>query len=174
MKLIIGLGNPGKEYENTRHNVGFMALDRLAEFFGAKYLPNKKFNAAVAEAKSGRKKIILAKPLTFMNEAGRPVRALADFYKIKASDIAVVHDDKDISAGEFKFQSNRSSAGHKGVQSVIDRLKIQNFIRLRIGIKPARDIRNTADFVLGKITKTEKKILDDAIGRALQTLKNEL
>jgi len=174
MKLIVGLGNPGKEYDNTRHNVGFMALDKLASFFDAVFTTAKKFNAEIAEVKNGRKKIILAKPLTFMNETGRAVRAIADFYKIKPSDIVVVHDDKDITVGEFKLQTNRSSAGHRGAQSVIDRLKTQKFDRLRIGIKPARDIRNTADFVLGRITKPENKVIMEAISRALEALKNEL
>lgn len=174
MKLIVGLGNPGAEYALTRHNVGFVAVDILAENLGASFSVNKKFNAEISEAKNGRKKIILAKPRTFMNESGKSVRAIANFYKIKSSDIIVLHDDKDIGLGEYKIQLNRSSAGHNGVQSVIDHLGTQNFYRLRIGIRPKKEISDTSDFVLGKISKNEKTLLDGITRDAVEKISDML
>ncbi|MCX6781537.1 MAG: aminoacyl-tRNA hydrolase [Candidatus Magasanikbacteria bacterium] len=174
MKLVVGLGNPGVEYSDTRHNVGFIAANMMAGKFGVSFSNNKKFNAEIAEAKIGRKKIILAKPLTFMNESGKSVQAIINFFKIKPSDIIVAHDDKDIALGEYKIQFNRSSAGHNGVQSIIDHLGTQNFFRLRLGIKPLKQISDTADYVLGKISKNEKQKLDeilpDATDKLLQSL----
>jgi peptidyl-tRNA hydrolase, PTH1 family len=159
MKLIVGLGNPGPEYSATRHNAGFLAVDIIAEKTGAIFKLNKKFSAEIAEAKTGRKKIILAKPQTYMNESGKSVGAIAAFYKIKSTDVIVIHDDKDIALGIYKIQQNRSSAGHNGVQSIIDHMGTQDFLRLRLGIKPERQISDTADFVLGRLSKSEKNIL---------------
>lgn len=174
MKLIVGLGNPGSEYSATRHNVGFLAVEVLAQKSDAVFSMNKKFSAEIAEMKKGRKKIILAKPQTYMNDSGISVRAIAYFYKIKPSDIIVLHDDKDINLGEYKIQLNRSAAGHNGVQSIINHLGTQNFYRLRIGIKPKKQISDTADFVLGKISKTESvllnKIVEEATEKIFETL----
>ncbi|MFA5127849.1 MAG: aminoacyl-tRNA hydrolase [Patescibacteria group bacterium] len=170
MKLIIGLGNPGKEYVNTRHNAGFMALDYLADKLGASFTKNNKFNAEIAESKLGQEKAILAKPLTFMNESGRAVRAICDFYKISPSDVLVIHDDKDITLGESKTQTNRTSAGHNGVESIIGHLGTQEFTRLRLGIKSPTDIMDTADFVLGKFTTEEKNILVEVIKKEIEKI----
>jgi len=160
MKLIVGLGNPGSEYTNTRHNAGFLAIDRIADKTSAIFSANKKFFAEIAEVKLGRKKLILLKPQTFMNESGKSVQAAAVFYKISPADIVIIHDDKDIALGEYRIQQNRSSAGHNGVQSIIERLGSQNFTRLRLGIKPEKQIADTADFVLGRLTKDEKTNLE--------------
>ena len=142
MKLIIGLGNPGEEYENTRHCVGFVAVDEIAKKEGAKFSFEKKFNAEVVKSRfngSPRgealrgKPVILAKPFTFVNKSGEAVRKLKLFYKIKPADIVVIHDDLDIEFGNFKLSFAKHSGGHRGVQSVIDGLKTDKFWRLRIG-----------------------------------------
>lgn len=170
MKLIIGLGNPGKEYAGTRHNAGFMAIDFLAAKLGASFSLNKKFNAEIGESKIGREKIILAKPQTFMNESGRAAQAICDFYKISPQDILVIHDDKDIALGISKTQTDRTSAGHNGVQSIIEHFGTQNFTRLRLGVKSPTDIADTADFVLAKFSNEEKKILMEVIEKEIEKI----
>ena len=129
IKLIIGLGNPGKEYDRTRHNAGFLFIDALE---------SKNFPPTEDVPKGQKnKKIILAKSESFMNESGKAVAAAIKFYKLKPENILVAHDDIDILWGTFKFSFGRSSAGHKGVESIIKALKSKNFWRIRIGIQPA-------------------------------------
>lgn len=157
MKLIVGLGNPGKEYKDTRHNAGYLFIDKLAD-----------------EVIS--KKIILLKPKTFMNNSGTAVRAKVDFYKLSPADLIVAHDDKDLLLGEYKIQTNRSAAGHNGVQSIINHLGTQNFTRVRIGIAPEdkQTMGDTADFVLNRFTKKEKEILEKALAKAIEKIKKIL
>ncbi|MEK7153954.1 MAG: aminoacyl-tRNA hydrolase, partial [Patescibacteria group bacterium] len=133
MRLIIGLGNPGEEYENSRHCVGFVAVDEIAKKEGAKFSFEKKFNAEVTKSRFNDKPVILAKPFTFVNKSGEAVRKLKLFYKIKPADVIVIHDDLDIEFGSFKLSFAKHSGGHRGVQSVIDGLKTDKFWRLRIG-----------------------------------------
>ena len=133
MKLIIGLGNPGEEYKDARHNVGFMAVDALAKKEGSKFSFEKKFNAEVAKSRFNDKPAILTRPFTFVNKSGEAARKLKLFYKIKPADIIVIHDDLDIEFGSFKLSFAKHSGGHRGVQSVIDGLKTDKFWRLRIG-----------------------------------------
>ncbi len=152
IKLIVGLGNPGKEYENTRHNIGFIFVDKLSE-----------------QAKT---EFIVEKPQTFMNNSGTEVLALSKINKIKPENILIVHDDIDISWGNFKFSFGRSSAGHKGIESIIKALKTKNFWRLRIGIQPIRQAQGKptlkkhipADkIILKKFTPAELKTLNQTI-----------
>lgn len=169
MKLIVGLGNPGKQYEKTRHNVGFMTLDKIASDF--KFV--KKFNAEIAVRERAAVicgETILAKPQTFMNLSGQSVRAIISFYKINTKDLIVVHDDLDIQLGEFKIQKNRSSAGHNGAQSIIDLLGTKDFTRIRIGIKNERPNIVTEKFVLEKFSKEEMEIIDEIIKKVSDTL----
>lgn len=174
MKLIIGLGNPGEEYVKTRHNAGFMFVDGLIKKLKLDPLVyEKKFNAGVSKTSINNKKVILAKPQTFMNNSGAAVRALADFYKISPKNVILVHDDKDIPLGEYRSQANRSSAGHKGVESVIERLGTQDFHRFRLGIAPKTKTRvgDTADFVIGKFTPKNLSQLEEAINLSIEELK---
>ena len=159
IKLIIGLGNPGKEYENTRHNMGFLFIDILENNFI-------------------NKKIILAKTQAFMNKSGASVLSLMKSNKIKPENLLIVHDDIDILWCNFKFSFGRSSAGHKGVESIIKSLKTKNFWRLRIGIQPIQNtkykIQNTrmrADkIILKKFTPNDLKELDKTIKKAISEL----
>lgn len=132
MKLIVGLGNPGKEYINTRHNIGFKILDTFNGFpdYQLSFNKEKKFHGEIAKNQN----IILLKPTTFMNNSGEAVRAVTDYFKIKSEDILIIHDDLDINFGNIKIQQGRSAAGHNGVSSIISHLGYNNFWRLRFGV----------------------------------------
>lgn len=154
MIIIVGLGNPGRKYKKTRHNIGFLIIDELKSFDFAQ-----------------DKDVILLKPQTFMNQSGKEVKAVMN--KNKISDLIVVHDDIDLPFNEIRISKNISSAGHKGVQSIIDELGTQDFTRIRIGINPGHKV-DTEKFVLEKFTKEEKKKLKDIIKKAIKEIKTEL
>ena len=178
IKLIIGLGNPDKEYQNTRHNVGFMFLDYLAKKIDANdFAEDKKSNALISKSKIDKTSVMLVKPLCYVNKSGEVVSKLAKFYKVKSADIIVVQDDLDIEFGNFKLSLGKNSGGHKGVESVIRALKTKNFWRLRIGtavraLDKAREQSDkkrdafVMDFVLSKFSKKEneeiKKLFKEA------------
>lgn len=167
MKLIVGLGNPGKEYENTRHNIGFAVIGswKLEAGSFSDWKINKKFNAEISEGKIGNEKIILLRPQTFMNNSGQAVAAAAHFYKIKPADILTIHDDIDLPLGKIRIKKDGSSGGHRGVESIITALGAENFVRLKIGVGPkTRPPRfDAANFVLKKFGKTEDKNLAEVI-----------
>lgn len=157
MKIIFGLGNPGKEYENTRHNTGFFVLDKIREKYNfPEFEFNKKFNAEISK----NNEFILVKPQTFMNLSGAAVKNILDFYKLTADNITVIHDDIDLPIGKYKIAVDSSSAGHNGVQNIIEALGTQKFRRIRIGIKPECDIKDASDFVLQKFTPEEIEIIE--------------
>ena len=172
MKIIIGLGNPGKEYELTRHNFGFMVLDRLAELNGVKFKLEKKFEAEIAEIESAGEKTILVKPQTFMNSSGKAVLSVLNFYKIAMPDLLLVYDDKDLEFGTIKT-TGKSSAGHKGVESIINLLKTNNIKRIRLGINNNLNIP-TEGFVLQKFTQKEIINMDSVIIEAIGLILNKL
>jgi len=170
MKLIVGLGNPGKQYVKTRHNIGFMVLDALREKLNAPHWElSKKFNAEICGIEKATQKIILAKPMTFMNESGQTVHLITHFYKMKEGDLIVVHDDKDIKLGYIKIQTGHSSAGHNGVQSIIDHLGTQKFTRVRIGVasENPKKMLDTGDFVLGRFGLLERKKVEEVIKKSV-------
>jgi len=195
MQIIIGLGNPGEKYINTRHNVGFMFLDTIKKDFSfPEFEFNKKFNAAISVSSnslllysgeaclSGRQggrrpdegKIILLKPQTFMNNSGQSVQAILDFYKLTPENILVVHDDLDIELGKYKLVEDSRAAGHNGVQNIIDQLATQKFKRIRIGIKPAEPPHDTADFVMKDFSKEEKEIVGKVFWEVAKEIKSIL
>lgn len=168
MLLIIALGNPGKEYQATRHNTGFMVADEILKKEHLSLRRLAKFNAEVVDFKIGRKKIILAKPLTYMNRSGDAAGALLNFYKLKPEQLVVVHDDKDIPLGAIRVQKNRGAAGHNGVASIIEKLSTKNFTRVRVGIAPAdKKLEVISYFVLQKFTKSELSALNEGIKNAI-------
>jgi len=175
MKLIIGLGNPGLDYSKTRHNLGFRALNELisrisTDKFGI-WKEEKKFQALIAESVLNKEKILLAKPLCFMNNSGQTVKKIADYFKIPCHDILVVHDDIDLPLGEVRLQKSRGSAGHKGVQSIIDHLKTKDFLRVRIGIAPEnKEQINAEDYVLQNFTLQELESVKIAIKKAAELI----
>lgn len=176
MKLIIGLGNPGKKYENTRHNAGFILLDEIQKTLSfPEFKLDKKFNAEISEKNIDGEKTILVKPQTFMNLSGQSVRALMDFYKLSPADITVAHDDLDIRIGEWKISEDSRAAGHNGVQSVFDHLGTQAIKRIRIGVEKAggrtERIEPGIDFVLKDFTKEESERLEATISEIIKELK---
>jgi PTH1 family peptidyl-tRNA hydrolase len=174
MKLIVGLGNPGTKFERTRHNLGFRVINQLAQEIGiGNWKEETKFNALIAQGSFNDQKITLAKPKTFMNNSGLAVQAIANYYKIPIEEILIVHDDIDLLLGEIKIQKGRGSAGHKGVQSIINHLGTKDFIRIRIGIKPENNKLleiETEKFVLQKFTLQEEKIIQETIKKAAALL----
>lgn len=154
MKLIIGLGNPGKQFQNTRHNIGFDALEFIRQYFK---LPKFKLDKKLKSAITKNKNIILAKPQTFMNTSGQAVSAIKKYYKIKLSDIIVIRDDVDIPIGKIKSKKSSSGAGHKGIQSIIQHLKSNNFWQIKIGVanEMIRTKIPTEKFVLQKFSKED-------------------
>jgi PTH1 family peptidyl-tRNA hydrolase len=171
MVLIIGLGNPEEKYSDTRHNVGF----KVVELFSNKnnfsdFRLEKKFNAKISEGLFNNEKLILAKPLTYMNRSGKSVKSLMFFFKEKRLQTIIVHDEIDLPLGKIKISKNRGTAGHKGIESIVAELKSKNFIRLRIGIAPTKRKKPAEVFVLERFSKNEKKILDDAISRSIQAI----
>lgn len=177
MKLVVGLGNPGKQYAKTRHNVGFMVLDEfqestIKEYNWSKWEVSKKCNAEISQGNKDGEKIILLKPLTYMNDSGVPTQLAINFYKLKPADLIVVHDDKDIALGEIKTQTDRGHAGHNGVRSIVECLSTQNFTRLRIGIasSDAKRMDDIPEFVLGKFGLFEKSTLKKSLQSAIVEL----
>ncbi|HPN54404.1 MAG TPA: aminoacyl-tRNA hydrolase [Candidatus Moranbacteria bacterium] len=167
MKIILGLGNPGEKYKNTRHNVGFEFLDKLKqEWDFPDFELNKKFNSLVSKGsykiQDTKYEILLVKPRTFMNLSGEAVRSILDFYKLSPEDILVVHDDKDILLGEFRLATDSSSAGHNGVQNIIDNLSTQKFKRLRIGVGAETNLPAEV-FVLQKFSDEEKEKVEKVL-----------
>lgn len=173
MKLIIGLGNPGKEYELTRHNAGWLVLDKLISDEKLPLKKSPKLQAEIFDYKVGRNKVILVKPQTFMNESGVSVGAMIHFYRLTAKDIVVVHDDKDIPTGEIRVQTNRGPAGHNGIKSIIEQIGTKDFTRIRVGVGPqiGEKIENISNFVLNKFSKEEFKILQTALDNAVTEIK---
>lgn len=155
MKLIVGLGNPGKEYDNTRHNIGFMVLDY--------YLGNvswqQKFNALYTTSIVNGEKVYFIKPQTYMNLSGNSVAEFVNFFKIDYKDILVIHDDLDLPLGKYRVKANSSAGGHNGIKSIIERLGTNEFARLKIGISHNKEY-DTKDYVLGHFNKEEQDELN--------------
>ena len=158
MKLIIGLGNPGREYATTRHNIGFMAIDKLCSSF------KNKFNGLYGEVIINGEKIILLKPLSYMNLSGEVIRKYVDYYNIDIDNILVICDDLDMDVGKIRLRSKGSSGGHNGLKNIILHLGTDNFKRLKIGISNKKDI-DTKDYVLGKFNRDDKKIIDKSLDK---------
>jgi|AntAceMinimDraft_17_1070374.scaffolds.fasta_scaffold14450_4 PTH1 family peptidyl-tRNA hydrolase len=174
-KLIIGLGNPGQEFESTPHNLGFQFLDqfrKIKNFSSFQFDPSLKTRLTTAEIDGIQ--IILAKPQTFMNHSGRAVKQLQEKFNLPPEDIWVIHDDLDIPFGEFKIVYGRGAAGHKGVASIIQYLDNQDFHRLRLGIKPKEPLRDRRAFVLHKFNFSQRLIVRKIIRQAIIVLDQEL
>lgn len=170
IKLIAGLGNPGREYEQTRHNAGFWFLDELAWQWKASFKDEKKFFGEVARVGLPDGDVWLLKPMTFMNRSGQAVAALAQFYKIKSEEILVVHDELDIPCGRIKFKLGGGNGGHNGLKDIQARLGSPDFYRLRLGIGHPGDRNEVVNYVLKKPRREEKELIEDAIDKSIATL----
>ena len=162
-KLVIGLGNPGEEYKNHRHNIGFIIIDKLAQNLSLKFDNNKK-KSLFTRAKLNNTDFILLKPQTFMNLSGESAIYISKFFNIKPEDIIVIYDDMDIPFGTFKIKKGGSSGGHNGIKSLIAQLQTDDFIRLRVGIGRPSFGKKVNDYVLSYFSKSERENIDNDLG----------
>src|SRR5882672_12797256 len=164
--LIVGLGNPGAEYAKTRHNAGFLLVEKLAAKWKCDWANERKFKARIAKAERAGKKVLLCEPQTFMNLSGETVGALKDFYQLQLGQLLVMVDDADLPFGEIRLRPGGSSGGHHGLESIEQHLGSREFARLRIGIGRKDSEREITDYVLGKFEKSENELLEKVLERA--------
>jgi peptidyl-tRNA hydrolase, PTH1 family len=169
MHLIVGLGNPGATYQGTRHNIGFQALDRLAEEYHVSF-SDAKWQAQVAKASFGGNAVLLVKPQTYMNESGRAVGAIAAYYRTPPENIIVVHDDLDLALGRIKVVVGRGAGGHNGIISLISHLQSNNFVRIRVGIGRPDSMVPVRNFVLTRFTNEEQSLIDGEMAAVRQAI----
>ena len=163
MYIIVGLGNPKKEYDNTRHNIGFMAIDEIAEKHNISVIESK-HKALIGKGIIGGQKVILAKPLTFMNLSGESVRQLVDYYKIdEECELIVLYDDISLPPGKLRLRKKGSAGGHNGIKNIIAHLGHDNFMRVKIGVGEKPKGYDLADYVLGHFSKEEMPIMKEAL-----------
>ena len=172
---LIGLGNPGKKYSNSRHNIGFLILENLSKKYNSNFLLKDKLKSFCSEFKINNSTYRLFLPNTFMNNSGDAVRAIVDWYKINLDQIFIIVDDKDLPLGKIRFRKKGSSGGHNGLKSIIEKLRTQDFNRIRIGIGSPALIDetknyNTISHVLGNITSDEKLILEKVYKKVIESL----
>lgn len=170
MKLIVGLGNPGKEYENTRHNIGFSLLDVISKDKGFNF-DSEKFNAKYTEFNTLGERVILIKPLSYMNLSGIVVRKYMDYFKISKDDLLVIQDDLDMVLGKIKFVYNSSSGGHNGIKNIEESISTREYVRLKIGISNNKDI-DTRDYVLAKFSKSDLEILNNTYSKLINVIED--
>lgn len=159
MKLIVGLGNPGREYEKTRHNIGFMTIDKYADKLGVS-ITKDKFNGLYTETNISGEKVILLKPQSYINLSGEVIRKYVDFYKINIEDILIIHDDLDLDVGTYKIKQKGSSGGHNGLKNIELHLGTQEYKRIKVGISNNK-MMDTKDYVLGKLSKEDSDKIEE-------------
>lgn len=174
MFLIAGLGNPGQEYKNTRHNIGFMVLDKLASTCGFDFEDNRPFKAHIAKTNLHGQSVLFLKPQTYMNLSGQAVAAAANFYKIPPQNILVICDDLSLDLGTLRLRAKGSSGGQKGLDNIITLLGSQDVLRLRLGIGPRPDFIDAKNYVLAKFPKVQEEILESVLMKAQETLEKFL
>lgn len=167
--VIVGLGNPGRDYRGNRHNIGFMAIDRLAEHLGVKFT-RMEFRAIITKANYQERQLVLAKPQTFMNLSGQAAGALVRYYKVPLTNLLVAYDDVDLPLGTLRLRPGGGSAGQKGMASIIERLGTQDFPRLRLGIGRPSGRMEAADYVLQDFSSAEIEILKPTLQRACEAM----
>ena len=172
---LIGLGNPGKKYAQSRHNIGFLLLENLANKYNSNFLLKEKLKSSYSEFKINGSSYRLFLPNTFMNNSGDAVKAIVDWYKINLNQIFIIVDDKDLPLGKIRFRKKGGSGGHNGLKSIIEKLQTENFNRIRIGIGSPTSIKgrnnfNTISHVLGNISTEEKSVLDKVYVRVIESL----
>ncbi|WP_077612618.1 aminoacyl-tRNA hydrolase [Clostridium sp. Marseille-P2415] len=161
MYIIAGLGNPTREYEKTRHNAGFEAIDILADKLGTR-VTEKKHKAFCGSGMIGFEKVILAKPQTFMNLSGESIRAIADFYKVEPDHIIIICDDINLAEGRLRIRTKGSAGGHNGLKNIISHLGTQEFLRIRVGVGEKPEEMDLADYVLGRFPKDQEEVMAQA------------
>jgi PTH1 family peptidyl-tRNA hydrolase len=169
IRLIVGLGNPGRDYVTSRHNAGFMVIEEVAATF-ALSPDKKKFNILFGRGSVEEQGVILAKPMAFMNNSGPPVKQLADYFRISSQDLLIIHDDIDLAFGRLKIKEKGGHGGHKGVKSLMDAFGKGDFARLRIGIGRSEEPVSVTDHVLGSFSVEETKMLKGVLARACEAV----
>lgn len=164
--LIVGLGNPGPQYEKTRHNLGFMVADALAGRIGSAFSSHKKSNSDIVQARLGSRSVVIAKPRTFMNLSGQPVAALARFFSIEPANIVVVHDELDIDFGALRLKLGGGEGGHNGLRSISQHLSTKDYLRVRVGVGRPPGRMDPASFVLKPFSAAERKDLGVVVEEA--------
>ncbi|MDF1589596.1 MAG: aminoacyl-tRNA hydrolase [Gammaproteobacteria bacterium] len=172
--LIAGLGNPGPQYEHTRHNVGFWWLDQLAHDLGGTFTVENKYHGQLAQCQLAGHKLFLLKPLLFMNRSGQSVAALANFFKIPLTNILVIHDELDLEPGVAKLKRDGGHGGHNGLKDIIAHMGGKEFLRCRLGIGHPGDSRQVSDYVLSKPSQTDRQLILSAIDNSLRVLPDVL
>jgi PTH1 family peptidyl-tRNA hydrolase len=167
MKLIVGLGNPGKQYDQTRHNIGFEVIDALSDQFSIP-LNQSKFKGMYGTGLHNGEKVLLLKPLTYMNLSGESIRAIMDYYQIELEDLLVIYDDLDLPVGKIRLRQKGSPGGHNGIKSTVAHLGTQEFNRIRIGIDRPIPGMNVPDYVLGRFRPDERPLTQDAVKRSAE------
>lgn len=167
MFIIAGLGNPSREYEKTRHNVGFEAIDLLADKLGVN-LTDKKHRACCGIGMIGSEKVILSKPQTYMNLSGESIGSMADYYKVEPDHIIVICDDINLEEGQLRIRAKGSAGGHNGLKSIINHLGSQEFLRIRVGVGEKPKEMDLADYVLGRFPKAQEALMEDAYKAAAE------
>jgi PTH1 family peptidyl-tRNA hydrolase len=166
MKVVVGLGNPGKKYDGTRHNVGFLVIDALAKGPGVSGFQHR-FEADIAEANEAGEKTLLVKPMTFMNLSGRAVRQIVDYYQVPLENLLVVCDDVNLPLGKLRFRAKGSAGGHNGLKDIENHLGTQEYARLRIGVGAPPE-EGMVDYVLGRFRPSERPVMEEALSQAVQ------
>lgn len=170
VKLIVGLGNPGNEHTDTRHNAGFWFVDALANRYSGSFHPESKFHAEVCRIQSSGIDCWLCKPMTYMNESGLAVQSIANFYRIALTEILVVHDEIDLDAGTVRLKTDGGHGGHNGLRDIIEKMGGNNFNRLRIGVGHPGSKEYVTPHVLGKPDSDDRRLIDDAIVNAIDLM----
>jgi PTH1 family peptidyl-tRNA hydrolase len=170
--MFVGLGNPGREYNETRHNVGFMSIQKLADHLKVKF--QKKNYALIAETFYANKKVVMVMPQTFMNESGKVLPQFLNQYEVPCQQFYVVFDDMNLPLGKIRLRRSGSSGGHHGMDSIIEALGTSDFPRIRIGIGQPAQAANGVDYVLGKFSSSEHGIIDDSTDQVVKAIKNIL
>ena len=171
MKLVVGLGNPGIEYQFTPHNLGFLAVDRIAEQYGAE-VGNRRGRALTGKTRIGSEEVVLAKPETYMNLSGLAVRELAGELEVDPSrDLVVIYDDLDLPWGTIRIRQRGGTAGHNGLESVVGALATEEFLRIRLGIGPDFPVRDGAQYVLSQLKKSQYEMVDQELDAAAEAVK---
>lgn len=172
MRMIVGLGNPGKAYEKTRHNVGFMVVDALAAKWQISFNNQTKFQAEIATI-TKQEKVLLVKPTTFMNLSGQAVSKIANYYQVTPQDIIVIYDDMDLPLGKLRLREKGSGGGHNGIKNIVQCLNTQEIPRIRIGVGKHPQMDQKA-FVLGKFSPTEQTVIEESVKNATEALEMTL
>ena len=174
MYVVVGLGNPGKQYENTRHNVGFNVIDILAKEYDIS-VTKIKHKALIGEGRIGSEKVLLVKPQTYMNLSGESIIEAINFYKIDLKDMIVIYDDIDVEPGKIKIRKKGGAGSHNGMKSVIENINSEEFIRIRVGIGTPEHKNDMINYVIGKIpTEEEREVLDKGTDKAKEAIKEIL